>query len=512
MITSVPHLPRLRWQTLLIFLCASAAYFLTRTPALDEWDSVQFAQGVGDFNLWRHHPHPPGYPLYILAGWLGSHALPLDVPTALQLASALGGGLFVACWFVLTARRFGRLAAWALALSLGTLLVTWMSATKAITDPLATGFLALTLLLADGTPASDSPPSPTRSRLRWAALAGAAAVGVRPQNVAVVLLILVLACWTPRRAPPPPRAFFHWQPLGIFLAGCLGWLVPTMWTQTLLPESHGDWLAYPRQLLTQWRWRLDQPKAFIGAETHGESFLRYRLDHHLLGLFTRGFGFPLSSFWGWLGLGVLVLGWIFYALTRGRSDPSSTPSLPRCFWPTHLAWAALYVAIVFCCLPGDQRYYLPVFPLLLLPALLGWRDFFPGRPARLLPFILPLTTFLCTLPFIAENHREPAPPVRMLRYLQAQYPPAERPRVRLLLRDSFRHAQWYAPEFQLMNLAANGSLKLPPSPPPLVYTDDPATAKAMPGDWQIVASFERSPLIYRKHNEVTLYRLVPVNR
>ena len=81
-------------------------YFLTRTPALDEWDSVQFALGVGDFDLWKHQPHPPGYPLYIAAGWVMHHALPLDVPNALQLVSALGGGLFVACWFVLIARPF----------------------------------------------------------------------------------------------------------------------------------------------------------------------------------------------------------------------------------------------------------------------------------------------------------------------------------------------------------------------------------------------------------------------
>ena len=91
----------------MIFVVCTAAYFLTRTPALDEWDSVQFALGVSNFNLWRHQPHPPGYPLYLASGWLAHHLLPRDVPDALQLVSALGGGLFVACWFVLIARPFG---------------------------------------------------------------------------------------------------------------------------------------------------------------------------------------------------------------------------------------------------------------------------------------------------------------------------------------------------------------------------------------------------------------------
>ncbi len=80
---------------------------------------MQFALGVGDFDLWKHQPHPPGYPLYIAAGWLAHHVLPLDVPNALQLVSALGGGLFVACWFVMIARRFGRFTAWVCTAALG---------------------------------------------------------------------------------------------------------------------------------------------------------------------------------------------------------------------------------------------------------------------------------------------------------------------------------------------------------------------------------------------------------
>ena len=491
-------LSRLRWQTLLVFLPASAAYFLTRTPALDEWDSVQFAQGVTDFNLWRHHPHPPGYPLYIFAGWLGTHALRLAVPTALQLASALGGGLFVACWFALTAQTFGRLAAAGCALALGTLLVSWMTATKVLTDAPAAGLLALTLLLA------------RNRRLLPVGVAGAMTVGVRPQTFPVILLIVGLA------AVGPARRFL--PTLGTFLCGCLLWLLPTMFLQARTPESGGAALAYPAQLLAQWRWRLNQPRAFIGAATHGESFLTYRLNHHVLGLLTRGFGLPLDTPWGWLGVGVLVLGWTFYVRVHFRAS-AAPASLSRAFWTAHLPWAALYVGIVFCCLPGDQRYYLPIFPLLLLPALLGWRDFFPSPPTRALLFVIPTTTLLCTLPFIAENHREPAPPVRMLRFLQARYLPAERPRVCLLLHDSFRHAQWYAPGFFLVDpvvAAVQGGPELPTGPATF-YTDDPTLLpghppRGFPGRWKPVACFERSPLIYRKHHEVTLYRFVPLER
>src|SRR6185295_1534953 len=58
-------------------------------------DSVQFALGVERFDLAAHHPHPPGYPLYIgllkLAG-VG----PLDGMVALSILFAgLGAALIV---------------------------------------------------------------------------------------------------------------------------------------------------------------------------------------------------------------------------------------------------------------------------------------------------------------------------------------------------------------------------------------------------------------------------------
>lgn len=453
---------------------------------------MQFAQGVGDFNLWQHRPHPPGYPLYVASGWLFSHALPLGVPTALYLASALGGGLFVACWFALIAQTFGRAVACWFAGSLGTLLITWMTATKVLTDALGAGGLALTLLLV------------TNRRLVPAAVAGALTVGVRPQTFPVVLLIVGLA------AARLPRRWL--AGVGTFLVVCLGWLLPTMALQARTPDSHGDWLAYPAQLLAQWSWRLDQPKVFVGADTHGESLLAYRLDHHALGLLTRGFGFGIDSLRGWLGIVLLVFGYTFYALTLRRSSLSA-PHAP--FWKIHLPWAALYVVIVFCCLPGDQRYYLPVFPLLILPALLGWRDIFPAPPGRALIAVIPAATALATLPFVARNHREPAPPVRMLRDLQASLSPTDRPHVCLILQDSLRHAQWYAPGLPLMTAAdylAHGPSVLP-SAATLLFTDDPDVTQAPlppnapPDGWTALGPWQRSPLIYRKHSEVTLYWL-----
>ena len=62
------------WQTLLkaalIFAIAFAIYFASRFPGLHEWDSVQFAMSIREFNVWKHQPHPPGYRLCIFFAWL----------------------------------------------------------------------------------------------------------------------------------------------------------------------------------------------------------------------------------------------------------------------------------------------------------------------------------------------------------------------------------------------------------------------------------------------------------
>lgn len=85
-----------------VALGAAAAAIVTRIPftasRLWDHDSVQFALGVERYDLAAHHPHPPGYPLYIavlkLLALLGVDSL--HGMEALSIAAAaLGAGLIV---------------------------------------------------------------------------------------------------------------------------------------------------------------------------------------------------------------------------------------------------------------------------------------------------------------------------------------------------------------------------------------------------------------------------------
>ena len=73
---------------------------ITRWPALSltlwDWDEALFALALRDYDVTAHHPHPPGFPLFIAAARL----LPLDGFHALQTI------VFVSALFVFPAAFF----------------------------------------------------------------------------------------------------------------------------------------------------------------------------------------------------------------------------------------------------------------------------------------------------------------------------------------------------------------------------------------------------------------------
>src|SRR6476469_156497 len=135
-------------KAVLLFVVAFTLYFFTHSPALDEIDAVQFAMGVRSFDLWHHQPHPPGYPLFIFFGWIGTKLFHATTESSLYFASAFGGGLFIAAWFSIIRAQFSEKLAWWVAISLLITPVVWMTATKAVTDMLAAGFMSAELLAA----------------------------------------------------------------------------------------------------------------------------------------------------------------------------------------------------------------------------------------------------------------------------------------------------------------------------------------------------------------------------
>jgi hypothetical protein len=238
---------------------AAAVTVLTRVPfaarRLWDHDSVQFALGVERYDLAAHHPHPPGYPLYI-AVLKGLAALGVSSQRGMVglaiLGAALGAGLIVPLTARLVREAAGRRggSAWGGALggdaemearvahAAGLLAAAlyvfnpllWFYAelplVYAVEGGMTVGLAYAALRMADGT-------LPFVCGCAAFAVAG----GIRPSSLVLLLPLFLLGVW---------RAWWRGLGWGGLAAGAavavacgLSWLLPML-------AAAGGYAAYQR--------------------------------------------------------------------------------------------------------------------------------------------------------------------------------------------------------------------------------------------------------------------------
>lgn len=103
----LPPLTRVQKILFAIFLIAIAA---SRIPALSltlhDWDETLFAHAVREYDVKPHHPHPPGYPLFIALGKLARLFTDSDFHALQAVATAAAMLLFPAAFFLARELRF----------------------------------------------------------------------------------------------------------------------------------------------------------------------------------------------------------------------------------------------------------------------------------------------------------------------------------------------------------------------------------------------------------------------
>lgn len=208
-------------------LATIATRYPFRSHRVFNWDAVNFVLAMRDYDVRLHHPHPPGYPVFVGLG----RAVQLVVPDAnaalVTVAMLLSAGA-VAALYWLGRALFGRMTGIVAALYLLVSVTFWTNGAVALAYPSLACFGTLVALLAWRCNQEG------RSVPQWAPLALSAAYaiggGFRPD-----LLLFLLPLWI----------FGHWrQPLTrIFLSGALvavivlAWFVPTV-------ALSGGWTGY----------------------------------------------------------------------------------------------------------------------------------------------------------------------------------------------------------------------------------------------------------------------------
>ena len=442
--------------------------------------------------MWKHHPHPPGYPLFILFGWLAQHLFEVGPVLSLNFASAAGGAAFVAIWFLIIRFQLNERLAWWVTVCLALTPAVWMTATKVLTDTPATAFLSAEILAA-----IYYRQRRRGSTLLVTSLLGAIAVGIRPQLILVALIVLATAL---KKCDAKQWIIGG----GSFLLANLLWLVPTSYLQAQLNKTVPVWRVFFDLSYGQWIWRLNKPSAYIGAGDWSPKYLATRFVFHILGWFGLGFGFLESI--PILVVGILIAGFGITSYLLSHREPAD-----KGFWRFHAPWALAHVTIIFICLPAAARYYLIIFPLLLVALMDGFLRL--RKPWNNLAVTVPAFLILSVTPLAIANHREEAPPIRLVEYLERLYPPPMRGKVVLLLKPARRHAQWYAPDFNIPDpVPAPDLLPEITKDAAAVYTDDPNIE--LPNEWHrlLVAKFKRSLVIYQKHYVVPLFLIDRDNR
>lgn len=85
----------------IIIFSISFFVYLFNTPRwLEDWDSVQFAMALHNFDIGQNLPHAPGYPLYVLLGRFMYLLIQNDTLALTTLSSIMGAGSIVLIYFI----------------------------------------------------------------------------------------------------------------------------------------------------------------------------------------------------------------------------------------------------------------------------------------------------------------------------------------------------------------------------------------------------------------------------
>jgi hypothetical protein len=189
-------------------------------PSLEDLDSINFALGVRDYDVARHQPHPPGYPLFIAAA-KGLHRAGLNEVHALSLLGVVAGALAILALYPIF-RELDRdrpvsALTWMAVVLVVTAPLYWVTSARPLSD--VTGLAAALAVQAMMLSAAGVRP------LAVAAFCAALAVGIRSQVVWLTLPLLALSVW---RLPRVVRGRGAIETAVAYLAGALVWLVPLM--------------------------------------------------------------------------------------------------------------------------------------------------------------------------------------------------------------------------------------------------------------------------------------------
>jgi hypothetical protein len=399
---------RLRSARAALVFIYLAAHLVWLPRTLEDLDSVNFALGVRHFDVARHQPHPPGYPVYIALA-KGSTAVLRAIgvgyaaPRGLAIWSAIGGALALPALLLFFRRLEGRLsvAAWGVVIVAACPLF-WFTALRPLSDMLGFAVVAWTLAILSG--------SPSLPAFFAGALLAGLAIGIRSQTAVLTLPLLAYVTVTRRSLPAVIGV------VGAVAVGALAWGIP------LLVES-GGLSSYLHALNFQ-----------AGADFEGVVML---WTHHTKGDIAAAL---LNTFvwpWDWrLGIAVCVAA-AAGAIRIALRSPAAARTLLVAFAPYALFHLLFQETVT-------TRYALPLVPVVAYAAVAALEGL-PARAMQAGAIGVAALSLAVAVPASSEYAREGAPIFRAFDDMAATAHGGDRVDLIAMHAIARRPAEWAAP-------------------------------------------------------------------
>ena len=397
-------------------------YWGTASQSLDDFDSINFALALEDFNIPAHQPHPFGYPIEVATGRLALMVTG-NALNALLLVSSLAGSAGILLIYRLASSWFSPRLALLVASMTAVTPLWWLNSIKAMSD-----MLGMALLLLAVIPLQRYWLGRAERALWTAALLAGLAVGGRVHN-AFLLAPMLAAALLRHRA-----GIRSWLAVAVFgLVGVGIWLVPML----VLTGPEAYWQSLGDQLA----WRMDKPEASALAGSPDLWYFLQRFVQFAGAFIHLGLGieyrYPeLSS----LLLAVLLL----IGLSVGIWHLHRLREPAKLWLPGLLTYLVmLYLALP----PSNPRYLLILVPVIAAVVSVGlWSLGHHGKP---LAAALLVTLVVHSLNLAMVLHNQATPPVQVIDYLNRQAVNESLVVARTIAIS--RHLELYRPKFKLLS-------------------------------------------------------------
>jgi hypothetical protein len=367
----------------MLITAATRLWGLARTPW--DWDEILFSLALRHYDVALHHPHPPGFPLFIAAAKL-FRAVGLSDFRSLQAVNLVAGMLLVPATFYLC-RELGLRFSTSLiaALFLAFFPNVWFFGETAFSDvpSMVLVVLACGLLLRGRR--SDK-------AYFWGTVVLALAGAMRPQNLIIGFAPLAIATWHRRRV---------WLTVAAGIAGC----AIVVGSYAFAAHASGGWSRY-REAIRAHQQYITETDSFLSP-------LRPPLHHLLDDFFVRPYHAPLINFCVTV-LALISVG-ASIVLRRAPALIAIAAFAPFCL----VAWLFLDHF-------SASRFSIGYAPLIAILAADGASLVSANRERIEWALGLALTAvmFVWTLPAIDLARRSESPPLQAIRWIRVHVDPA----------------------------------------------------------------------------------------